>query len=383
MMLALVGLVLASLQSTVEREPWIVIDNPTRPPRERYDGVYRPNIAKLGERVLLATYQHTSHYGSYGTHVLRSEDGGATWQHAALVPAARSVELFVASDTAYMLSFDGAGGGARGWVTLRASKDGRVWTGGGDQAEVRLRGDDALDGGRSASFVANGRIWCALSRLRIRPVKADTATSIQLASAALTDDLLDPKSWRWSADFELADTGSDWKWPAILASVLPGKSPRLHLSQSGEGRAIVEIASDGWRLRHLHGEPLFDVPEKIGSAGLVRDDASSAYWALSVSSNRSMTAGSTHTPRNVLTLHRSERLSDWRHVVVVEDQRAKSVDFHDARWVSDGDDLLVTLTGVFPSSEDATKLTKSLVFLRVPRFRDLDALQPILLRDPR
>ncbi len=56
MMLALAFLGLTSLQAPVEREPWIVVDTPKRPPNARYDSVYRPNIAKLGERVLLASY---------------------------------------------------------------------------------------------------------------------------------------------------------------------------------------------------------------------------------------------------------------------------------------------------------------------------------------
>jgi len=375
----IVTLLLAVLSTS--SEPWIVIDTPTTPPNARFDSVYRPNIAKLGDRVLLTTYEHTAHYGSYGTHVLRSDDAGVTWQHRAHVPAARSANLFTVGDTAYLLSVDGKGRGNHGPLTLRASKDGRAWTGGEGQHGVRLRGDDQIDGGRSALFVASGRVWFTFSSLRILHAKGETATSIALASAALTDDLLDPKSWRWSADFELADTGLNWKYPTLVASVIHGQSPRLFAAKDGEVRAILDVASDGWRLRHRHQEPTFVVPDKLGDVGLVRDEPSGAYWALSVSTNRPMTAEESYPPRNVLTLHRSERMSDWRHIVLVDDQRATSAKYYSAEWTIDGDDLLTVLTGLFPSDEDATKLTKSLVFLRIPRFRDVDALRPIVVRD--
>lgn len=368
--------------------PWVLVDRPEPRAFDRYTDVVRPRIERLGANVLLAAYEHVGHYDShYGTYVVRSDDDGRTWKRTVRLEAPRYASLFVAGDKACLLGIDGTGRGARGRVTLTASTDGVTWTGGGGADRVRLRGDDVVQAQNPVLTTCGGRVWRVLESPRTIFGKEGAITDItyqlMVASAPLGGDLLDPASWRWSANMPISDIGAK-RYVELVAVPTRASGPRILVVDEGDNtHAILDVVHDGWRIEWRRTEAPLRAPAAVADGTLTWDEASSAYWAVTVDSTLTTEDPTKRPARNAVTLRRSADLNGWQRAIVVEDLRAEPVHLKDAAWSVHGDDMLVLLAGTFPPEAKDGVWADAVALVRIPRFRDLEQVAKQVATDPR
>ena len=78
-----------------------------QPKPELYDQLSDPQILVMSDGTLVATVQHTGHYGfRIGSYLYRSIDRGSRWTKVLTLEAADRVRLFEVGGSLYLVSRD-------------------------------------------------------------------------------------------------------------------------------------------------------------------------------------------------------------------------------------------------------------------------------------
>ncbi len=353
-----------------------------------------PSITRTPDGALLATHDYfgpgcpRNHEDEeHLTSVYRSEDDGAAWHNVCHIANAYWSTLFVHAGATYLLGCSQQYGS----IVLRRSTDsGFTWTHPKDEKSGRL-----FQGGPYHEppnyhcapvpvCVSDGRLYRAFEDCD--PCVWGSGFRSLVISAPVDADLLDAASWRMSNKlaFDPAWTPPAWgevERPGWLeGNVLEAPSGelwnilRFNSTPLPDKAAVVRVLDDGARLEFDPATGYRDFPGGMAKFTIRREPATGLYLTLS----NGNTDPSRASQRNVLSLHASEDLRQWRRLcTLLEDdlglpweESLRRTGFQYVDWHFDGEDLIYLVRTAYNGAHnyhDANRVT----FHRLPAYRAL------------
>ena len=342
--------------------------------------------------------------------IFTSDDGGRTWTHRADFPGIHA-RPFIAGDSIYVI------GQAGDLIILRSDDAGETWS-----ETIKLTAGETW--GQSACNVhyAHGNVYLVMEKrvyfeLDHWPVRE---TAPVLMRASVDTDLTKRDSWAFASELAFADLVPDsldlmgfpfwtpyktrgmapmgWMETNVVQFVDPdhvwfdpsGHTYHLWMRAHTGGTGYAAIAKvieneEGCMVTEVEtvpsGQRIVFVPCPGGQMRfhVLYDEQDKLYWLLSSLARDSMTCIDKLPPdrynlpnneRDVLALHFSKNMIDWRMAGVVTQGRTAKESRHYASLAFDGDDLLV----LSRSGDHRAKTAHDgnlITFHRVNNFRDL------------
>lgn len=383
--------VLAALAPTigVERDavPWVLVDVPKQ---EHCSVLVDPQLVVLSNGACLAC---ATHFASADTNsevrVSRSEDSGRNWKLIATVADVGDATLFVHDGDAWLMSVDGRRAG-RVRVVIRRSRDqGSTWSEPLDAAHGLLRDQSSPSSSAIPVVIHGGRIWRTFVQT-IGHGNGYTECIATIASADASSDLLDARSWRWSRELDMRELEE-------FARVIGGVGHERTANNVG---LIVHdlftppfpsVRSDAENTRTARIRERW--PLRLNWAGWrpVVDGETGLYFALTLPAfvkplelSPTLSPG-WHSTFGSLTLYSSTDLEDWvSRGPLLSSASEQRLVFTAGDWLVQGDDLIAVLclARTDLTMKTTPTSTQSLVFLRIPKFRERTDESPPLWGPP-
>lgn len=330
-----------------------------RPLPERFGALHHPQILVRPDGSLLAYVEHTGHYGSkIGSYVYQSTDRGECWTQVATLYSPASATLFEFQGSPCLLGVEGSRGSAP--AVLRRSADGGVtWR----DAEM-LGGPKFRGAGAGAPVVQGARLWQVFARV----YQSDQGFTQSLAVASAPIDTgLQSTSWEWTR--ELLLTGySGFVWDLSVLVPGQGSTPTLIGRNYGHSpRFVADLATDKnqWVIRD--GPAPAPPAGQVRSSRLDKDPKTGDYLVLTSDPSQA-------EDNSALVLQGSKDLMSWTpRTTLVRKSPGSATRFGHADWAIDGEDLVVLVRADLPAgagSKSANRTRSTLLFLRVPKFRE-------------
>lgn len=338
--------------------PGVVIDHQPAATRQ-YIG--SPSIAILPDGSYVASHDFfgtgSTQSTSAVTRVFRSTDRGNSWRQTAEMRDQFWSNLFVHRRRLYLMGTTCE----YGRVVIRASSDGGAsWT-----PPAYLSSDPNYHTAPVPMAIHNGRIWRAME---YHPPGPWGFFEAFVLSAPVKANLLDPKSWRFSARLrypaQQAPEGKHW----LEGNAIVGPDGTLFdilRVDNIEKAALVHVAGE-----RLEFDRLVDFPGGAKKFTIRYDKKTHRYWALANPAPRSPKPASV---RNTLALISSADLVNWRteRVVLTHPDPLKHA-FQYVDWQFDGNDIVAAVRTAFDDDTggaDNYHNANYLTFVRVPAFR--------------
>ncbi|MFW5693388.1 MAG: sialidase family protein [Thermoguttaceae bacterium] len=326
------------------------------------DGTYLAKHDEFGPRSTERT--------SAVTHVYRSADRGASWEHLAKVDGLFWANIFHHQGAVYMMGTS-AGHGHGHCVIRRSTDGGRTWTEAEDENTGLLFPDLSYATAPMQVVIHNGRIWRTMEDEQGGDRWGHSFRAFMM-SAPVDADLLAASNWT-STNAIARDPswlgGRFGGWLEGNAVVDPeGRIVNILRVAGLEGKAaFVRISEDGKKASFDPETGFIDLPGGTKKFLIRRDPRSGTYWALS----NPAIGGSV---RNTLALMHSEDLIDWDiRCILLHHPDPVYHAFQYPDWVFDGDDILVASRTAYDDgiggsrrAHDANYLT----FHRFDKFRE-------------
>ncbi|MFP4249869.1 MAG: sialidase family protein [Armatimonadota bacterium] len=318
--------------------------------------------------------------------VYRSSDDGGTWRRVTLIAGAFWSSLFVHRGALYLLGCSQQYGS----IVIRRSDDGGdTWSHPADASQGLL-----FEGGPLREppnyhcapmpvLEVDGRLFRAFEDCD--PCVWGSGFRSAVISADAEADLLDAASWTMSNTLPFDPQWSPAEWNAECPGWLEGnvvQTPegrlvnvlRVNSTPAFDVAAVVEIHDDGRRVSFNPDDGFIDLPGGMTKFTIRRDPRTDVYLTLS-NNNTDPTRAS---QRNVLSLHASENLRDWRHLrTILQDDLPHSWDdslrltgFQYPDWQFDGHDIIAAVRTAYRGAHnyhDANRVT----FHRIGNWREL------------
>lgn len=338
-----------------------------------------PSIAVRGEEI----WQSMDSAGK--TFVYRSTDGGKTFEHTAIVDQLNNATLFVHNGKLYLLgrlNLDGVQ-----MVGISSSDDGSLWSEMNDTQGAFAKGGYEVHGAATPVLIANGRIYKCFGRT----AAGWSVCRAFMVSAPVDADLLEPRSWTVSNDFEFqADmfeshrNGTDITRFVYIeeGNAVQGRDGEIYgvyrvNSQPDPGYVLILKLSEDGTAFTFNQTDLHSVIEFDGGVTkfAIRYDAASDLY---ISLVNHITAKEAMWQRNVLSIAVSKDLYHWETLDTVLSDRSMmnpyvsicNHGFQYVDWVIDGDDILLAVREAMNGSSnfhDANYMT----FYRLKDYRKL------------
>ncbi|MAS37410.1 MAG: hypothetical protein CL610_25650 [Anaerolineaceae bacterium] len=387
---------------------------------------YSPGIIRLDNGRLVATmdlggpevdklnptqrFEHPRHPYTFVGKVFTSDDGGATWVHRTDFPIMHA-RPFVAGNRIYIL------GQANDLGVLYSEDDGETWS-----QTVMLTDGEQWHQSACNVWYANDSVYLVMERRLSFDVKGWPVSEFApvLMRGAVDADLTQRENWTFASEIAFKDVVPDtvdlvgfpfwtpfetkgmspmgWLETNVVQFVDPdhvwcdptGHTFHLWMRAHTGGTGYAAIAKvvendDGSMTTELEtvpsGQRVVFVPCPGGQMRfhVLYDEQMAIYWLLSSLSWDSMThidklpADRYNLPNNerqVLALHFSKNMMDWRMAGVVAQGNTASEARHYASMIFDGDDILVLSRSGDEKAKNAHD-GNLITFHRVKDFRDL------------
>jgi len=342
--------------------PGVVIDHQPAP-----SGMYigSPSIAILPDGAYIASHDlfgpQSTENTSGVTRVFVSRDRGATWHKVAELNDQFWSSLFVLRGQLYLLGITGQYGRI---VIRRSQDDGVTWT-----APSYLTQDSGYHTAPVPIVEEHGRIWRAFEH---HPAGAWGGFQAFVASAPASSNLLDPRSWSFTARL---------LYPSDAA---PGKTWLEGNAVVGPHHQLLDILrvdnTEKVAIAEVHGSALqfstlVDFPGGAKKFTIRYDKRSKRYWTLSnpAMPDEPLAASNPASVRNTLALMSSSDLHHWTiERIILTHPDAQNFAFQYVDWQFDGADIVAASRTAFSDEyggahrfHDANFLT----FHRIANFR--------------
>ena len=323
-----------------------------------------PSILRLDDSSLLVTHDYfgpgcpRNHEGEeHLTSVYRSSDDGQSWKTTHIAGAFWS-SLFEHRGAIYLIGTSAQYGSIvdppqhRWRQHLDAPRD--------DHTGLIARGGPYHDPPNYhcapvPALLRGGRLYRAFEDLD--PASGPRGSGSLVVSAPEEADLLAAASWTLSNRLAYDPAWTPWAWGGEVD--LPGwlegnivEAPngetwnilRFNVWPLVDKAAIVKVAEEGRRCSFDPATGFIDLPGGMSKFTIRRDPVTGAYLTLS----NNNTDPADPSQRNVLSLHASQDLRHWRHVItLLEDDSGLSpeqsiarIGFQYVDWQFDGDDII-------------------------------------------
>lgn len=353
-----------------------------------------PSLVRLPDGDLIATHDYfgpgapLSHEGEeFLTTVYRSRDDGRTWIRVTHIAGAFWSGLFLHEGSLYLLGTSQGNGS----IVIRRSEDGgHTWTRPHDERSGLLF--------RGGFFHEPPNYHCApvpvlLKDGRLYRAFEDCDPHVWgpgfrslVISANADADLLDGSAWTMSNKLAYDPA---WTPPAWGTLPRPGwlegnvvETPagqiwnilRFHADPLVDKAAVVQVCDEGRRLTFDPESGFIDLPGGGHKSTIRRDPVT--RWYLTLSNNN--TDPAFPRQRNVLSLHASPDLRNWRHVAtLLEDDSGLSHEesirltgFQYVDWQFDGGDLIYLVRTAYRGAHNYHDSNR-IMFHRLADFRRL------------
>lgn len=316
----------------------------------------------------------------------RSSDDGRTWHRVTHIAGAFWSSLFWHRGTLYLLGCSQQYGS----IVIRRSDDGGdTWTHPADAGTGLLfaggphREPPNYHCAPMPVLEVDGRLYRAFEDCD--PCIWGTGFQSLVISADAGADLLDADSWRMSNRLPFDPAWPPEQWRAQNPGWLEGnvvQAPdgrllnvlRVNSTPKMDVAAIVSIDDDGARISFDPENDFLDFPGGMTKFTIRCDPVTGLYVTLSNNNTDPSLAGQ----RNVLSLHVSEDLRSWRHLMtLLSDDLAHSWEdsvrltgFQYPDWQFDGEAIIAAVRTAYRGAHnyhDANRVT----FHRIEAWRDL------------
>jgi hypothetical protein len=386
--------------------PGVVVAHETyRPlsdPNKRRIYVSGPAICLLPNGHLIASYDlggpDSGANTSGTTKILKSVDGGITWDLIATLTELMSANLFVHNDALYALGVSKSSGDVNGRakIVIRKSLDnGVTWTTATSSTTGIIKYDTFNGNNTTANHTAptpivihNGKIWRAMENVNGGGAWPNYFQSYML-SAPVNSDLLNSNSWTKSnyvkaIDYTNTSIGSRFQgWLEGNAVLGPNGTMtnvlRVHQdatteeSKTSEYAAIVDVSADG-RTQSFDTNNLVSFPGGAKKFTIRYDAQSKKYWTISnYVPDEFFNIKELNNVRNTLALCHSNDLKSWTvDSIVLQDVNYSKVAFQYADWQFDGNDIVMVSRTAYDDGgirDSNPHNANFLTFHRVENFR--------------
>ena len=321
------------------------------------------------------------------TSVYRSADEGLTWTNVTHIAGAFWSSLFVHRDAIYLLGTSQQYGSS---VIRRSEDNGNTWTHPRDERSGLLfRGGPFREPPNYHCapvpvLEKDGWLYRAFEDMRGTRWGVDFEALVIAANAGA--DLLDASSWTMSnrIRFDPQWPPKQWGEPVgpgwLEGNVVPTPGGelvnilRVHSAPAADKAAVVRVADGGASISFDPATGFIDLPGGMTKFTIRRDPATGVYLTLSNNNTDPRYPGQ----RNVLSLHQSDDLTSWRHVLtLLEDDQGlaweesvRLTGFQYVDWQLHGDDIIYVVRMAYGGAHnfhDANRIT----FHRLESFRGL------------
>ncbi len=343
-----------------------------------------PSLIRLENSDLLATHDYfgrgcpRNHEGEeHLTSVYRSSDEGASWTNVTHIANAFWSTLFIHRGAIYLLGTSAQYGSI---VIRRSDDNGNTWTHPADaESGLLFRGGPYHDGPNYHCAPVpvvehNGRLYRAFEDND--PCSWPQGFQALVISADADADLLDAANWTMTNKLPYQSEWTPAEWGTLLKPgwlegnivLAPDGSLRNILRFNSaplvDKAAICTLSEDGGTLSFDPSTGFMDFPGGMTKFTIRRDPVSGLYLTLS----NNNTDPSRPEQRNVLSLHCSADLRNWRHcVTVLEDGSELShadslfyTGFQYVDWHFDGEDIIYLVRTAYDGAvrfHDANRIT--------------------------
>lgn len=395
----LLALVLALAQSPSAASasavpPWVVIE----PPEFRTGLSLRDvSLCEAPDGALVLAWSRGQQGIGTRLRIARSTDAGRTWERVAELEHVSGATLFAHADHLWLLGVDGPG--HRGaLVVLRSSDGGRTWTRPEDEHSGLLRGRGEYLSHASCVHVHGDRIhklfahWAPSSSTNSNTW--GKRLQLFVASAALNADWLESSNWRFSTEVSLAKEEGSLQTDTMLLQPVPSRlivgvrwrSPsdnqtsRRHSDLRRGSMLGLLVTDDGHRLVDSPADREWNLP--MNACGS-RDAVDPRTWRHIVLVSEELDVGRDPSAPDfceALSVYSSQNQKQWElRTILLRDRPRNRFQFSQGAFILKDEDLLaVVCVSELLFQEKGVPQVESLVFLRVPRFRERTKSTPPL-----
>lgn len=382
--LALAPAMAPSAEFSSTSPPWVVIE----PPEFRTSLSLRDvSLCEASDGALVLAWSRGQKGIGTRLRIARSIDVGCTWERIAELEHISGATLFAHGGRLWLLGVDGPG--RRGALVVRRSDDGgRTWTRPEDEHSGLLRGRGEYLSDASAVQFHGDRIYKLFGHpcpsLERNSFVADKRTHAFVASSAVDADWLEARNWRFSGEVPLDGAGASFEsGGVVLLQPVPSRLVVTGIGHDSRGELPfgLRVEDDGHRLVESREDRLWKLPAGACAPADAVDPRTWRHVVL-VAEPRPLVD---HSPPSELgeslSLYSSQNQKQWElRTTLLRDLAWNRYRFSDAAWILRGEDLLAAICmSEIIIQEKAFDWSESLVFLRVPRFRERTESTPPLL----
>jgi hypothetical protein len=362
--------------------PGVVVDHV---PASTGTYIGSPSLAILPDGSYVASHDlfgpASSEWRGAVTRVFRSTDRGSSWKPIATVEPAFWSGLFVHNGELYLMGTTHH----HGRIVIRRSRDGGgTWSVPDSAATGLLTNSGEYHTAPMPVLVHAGRLWRAFEDAG-GGTEWGKRYSAMMLSAPIDADLLDRRSWTFSAPLPRDAGWLEGRFGGWLEGNAVADADgrvldilRVDTPAGGERAAIVAVSPDGRRMTFDPGTGFIDFPGGAKKFTIRRDPRteaggeSPAWWTLATAvAPADAGRGNPASIRNTLLLMRSHDLRQWepRSIVLHHPDVGKHA-FQYVDWLFDGDDLVAVSRTAHDDDAGGAHRAHDANFLTFHRIKD-------------